>query len=270
MPVEPQSSPARRLLSEDAPPALFADALAGAKHAFFGRAGGASAGIYASLNAGPGSNDDVEKVLENRRRIAAAFAVAPERLIGVHQVHSSNAVLVDAPWPGERPRADAMVTTTSGLVLSVLSADCAPVLLADETHGVIAAAHAGWKGALSGVLASTVELMQEQGGDPLHVVAAIGPCIHQPSYEIGPEFEARFLETCAAHARFFAAGAGDRKHFDLPGFCAHQLRQAGVAHIEILAADTYAKSAAFFSHRRSVREKAPDYGRNCSAIALQG
>lgn len=268
MPVEPQPTAARRLLSADAPPAFFAETLGGVRHAFFGRNGGVSTGIYASLNAGTGSNDDANCVRENRRRIATAFDAPADHLVGVHQVHSPTAVFVDAPWSADRPHADALVATTPGLVLSILTADCTPVLLADELHGVIGAAHAGWKGALGGVLESTVRLMQEHGADPLHIVAAIGPCIHQPSYEVGPEFEARFIEANPAFARFFVPGVGDRRHFDLPGFCAHQLEQLGIGHVDILPFDTYAHPADLFSHRRSVHEKAGDYGRNCAAIAL--
>jgi YfiH family protein len=268
MPVEPQPPAASRLLSADAPPHWTAAALDGVKHAFFGRRGGVSTGIYASLNAGTGSHDDADAARENRRRIAAAFAAPPGHLLGVHQVHSPNAVLVEAPWSGDRPHADALVTTTPGLVLSVLSADCAPVLLADELHGVIAAAHAGWKGALAGVLESTVALMQEQGADPLHIVAAIGPCIHQPSYEVGPEFAARFAESNSRFERFFAPGRSGKLQFDLPGFCKDRLEWAGVAHVEVLPLDTCALADALFSHRRSVHESVGDYGRNCSAIAL--
>ncbi len=268
MPVEPQPPAARRLLSADAPPAFFAESLSGVRHAFFGRNGGVSSGIYASLNAGTGSNDDAAAVRENRRRIAAAFGASADHLVGVHQVHSPTAVFIDAPWSGDRPHADALVTTKHGLVLSVLTADCAPVLFADELHGVIAAAHAGWKGALGGVLEDAVNLMQEHGADPLHIVAAIGPCIQQVSYEVGLEFEVRFIDASPAFARFFAAGQGDRRHFDLPGFCARQLHQLGIGHVEILPLDTYAHAADLFSHRRSVHEKAGDYGRNCAAIAL--
>jgi hypothetical protein len=268
MPVEPQPSPARRLLSADAPPAFFADALRDVRHAFFGRQGGVSAGIYASLNAGTGSNDDANATRENRHRIAAAFDVPLENLLGVHQVHSPTAVLVDAPWPGDRPHADALVTTTPGLVLSVLSADCTPVVFSDRARGVIGAAHAGWKGALGGVLESTVTLMKAQGAKVGDIVAAIGPCIHQASYEVGPEFEARFVAADPAHARFFNPGAGDRRHFDLPGFCADRLARLGVGRVEVLALDTCARAREFFSHRRCVRERDGDYGRNCSAIAL--
>lgn len=268
MPLQPRSSAAGRLLSADAPPHWRSDALGGVRHGFFGRQGGVSTGIYASLNAGTGSNDDPGHARENRTRIARAFGAPLEHLLGVHQVHSPTAVLVDAPWSGERPHADALVTTTPGLILSVLSADCTPVLLADELNGVIGAAHAGWKGALGGVLENTIELMQEQGAEPMHIAAAIGPCIHQASYEVGPEFEARFTQEDPAFARFFSPGAGDRRHFDLPGFCASKLEMLGLGNIETLDLDTCAEADALFSHRRSVLRKEGDYGRNCSAISL--
>lgn len=268
MSVEPQASAARRVLAPGAPPAFKSAALDFVRHGFFGRQGGVSAGIYASLNAGTGSNDDAAHVAENRRRIAAAFAAEPDHLIGVHQVHSPDAVLVDAPWTGERPHADAVATKTPGLVLSVLTADCAPVLLADEQAGVVAAAHAGWKGALGGVLENTVALMCEHGAAPERIAAAIGPCIHQPSYEVGAEFEARIRDADPAFARFFTPGADGKFQFDLPGFCRAKLDQIGVGTIDTLPLDTYARPAAFHSHRRSVHEKAGDYGRNCAAIAL--
>ena len=266
MSVEPQSSPARGLISGAAPPAVFSAALVGVRHAFFGRQGGVSRGVYASLNAGPGSNDDPEAVKENRRRIAEAFAASPTRLVGVHQVHSANAVFIAAPWTGERPHADAIVTTKPGLVLSVLTADCAPVLFADARLGVIAAAHAGWKGALSGVLEATVALMRAHGARD--IAAAIGPCIHQASYEVGPEFEARFVDHDGANARFFAAGKNDRRHFDLPGFCASRLQMLALRQVDIVSLDTFTLAQRFFSNRRALHEKAGDYGRNCAAIAL--
>jgi hypothetical protein len=265
MSVEPEPSTARGLLKPDAPPHWTASALSGAKHGFFGRQGGVSTGIYASLNAGTGSGDDPDATRENRRRIAAAFAA---ELVGVHQVHSPTAVFVTAPWTGERPHADALVTTTPGLALSVLTADCAPVLLADLQAGVVAAAHAGWKGALAGVLEATLDLMQQQGAARARIAAAIGPCIHKASYEVGPEFAARFGAANAAFARFFAPGRNDRLQFDLPGFCADRLAQAGVGRVETLPLDTYSLAEAFFSYRRSVHEGAGDYGRNCAAIAL--
>jgi YfiH family protein len=266
MSVEPQPSPARGLLSAGAPPADFSTALADVRHAFFGRQGGVSRGIYASLNAGTGSNDDPDAVKENRCRIAAAFNIEPTHLVGVHQVHSPNVVFIDAPWSGERPHADALVTTTPGLALSILTADCAPVLLADKQAGVIGAAHAGWRGAIGGVLEATVELMRQRGARDIS--AAIGPCIHQASYEVGPEFEARFLESDRANARFFALGQGDRRNFDLPGFCANRLRAASIQEVHTLPLDTCALAERFHSNRRAVLQKLGDYGRNCAAIAL--
>ncbi|QGZ94174.1 peptidoglycan editing factor PgeF [Terricaulis silvestris] len=253
-------------MSAASPPAFHADVLAGVRHGFFGREGGVSRGIYASLNAGTGSDDDVVAVADNRALIAQAMGVEPTHLIGVHQVHSPNAAFVDAPWTGERPQADALVTTVRGLAISVLTADCTPVLLADADTGVIGAAHAGWKGALGGVLESAVALMREHGAT--RIAAAIGPCIHQRSYEVGPEFEAAFLARDAGFARFFVPGKGDRRLFDLPEFCADRLKQAGVVEIETLPLDTYTEESRLFSHRRSVHRKEPGYGRNCAAIAL--
>ena len=265
MSVEPQPAAACRLLNPDAPHFCAASALARVRHGFFGREGGVSTGIYASLNAGTGSNDDPAAVQENRRRILAAFSAA-NALIGVHQVHSPRAVFVDAPFEGERPHADALVTQTPGLVLSILTADCAPVLLADVEAGLIGAAHAGWKGALHGVLEDVVRVMREHGAAPSRMVAAIGPCIHQASYEVGPEFEAHFLTADAANARFFVAGEGDRRRFNLPGFCASRLAALGVRS-EIVPRDTYPDET-LFSHRRSVHRREGDYGRNCAAISL--
>jgi YfiH family protein len=265
MHIEPEPSAARGLLSE-APPHWTSRALGGVRHAFFGREGGVSRGIYASLNAGPGSNDDPEAVNENRRRIAAAFALPPTHLVGVHQVHSCTCVMARAPWSGERPHADALVTTTPGLALSVLTADCTPILLADRDAGVIAAAHAGWKGAISGVLESTIAMMRERGARD--IAAAIGPTIQQASYEVGPEFEARFVAANAAYAKYFRTGAGDRLHFDLPGFCAERLHVLGVSEVELLLFDTCADAAHFHSNRRALHEKANDYGRNCAVVAL--
>jgi len=253
-------------MSGEVPPADFSAALAGVRHAFFGRQGGVSRGVYASLNAGTGSNDDPEAVRENRRRIAGAFAAAPMNLVGVHQVHSANAVFIEAPWTGERPHADAIVTAKPGLVLSVLSADCAPVLFADARQGIIAAAHAGWKGAISGVLEATVALMRAHGARD--IAAAIGPCIHKASYEVGPEFEARFVDNDDANARFFAPGKNDRRHFDLPGFCASRLQALALKQVDIAPLDTFALADRFHSNRRALHEKAGDYGRNCAAIAL--
>jgi YfiH family protein len=253
-------------LSEAPAPAFVASNLNGARHGFFGRQGGVSTGIYATLNSGTGSNDDASAVRENRARIAAAMQVAPTHLIGVHQVHSPTAVFVDAPWSGERPQADALVTKTPDLAISVLTADCTPVLLIDQDAGVIGAAHAGWKGAIGGVLENTVALMHEHGAT--NIRAAIGPCIHQRSYEVGPEFHERFIREGADYDRFFVSGAPGKFHFDLPGFCASRLAHAGVSHVEIAPLDTYAEEALLFSHRRSVHRSEDGYGRNCAAIAL--
>ena len=265
MSVESKPPIPRRVLSASAPPHWTAETLAGVRHGFFGRQGGVSQGIYASLNAGTGSNDDPAAVTRNRARIAAAFGAPAEKLIGVHQVHSAIAVLTTAPY-ARRPQADALVTATPGLVLSVLTADCTPVLLADPEAGVIGAAHAGWRGALGGILDAVVAAMRASGAT--RIAAAIGPCIHQASYEVGPEFEAAFRDVDRTYSRFFAPGCADRRQFDLPAFCAHRLATLGVIEMETLPLDTYAEPERLFSHRRSVREKAGDYGRNCAAISL--
>ncbi len=249
-------------------PAFSAANLSAARHGFFGRQGGVSTGIYATLNAGTGSNDDADAVRTNRARIADAMQVAPTHLIGVHQVHSPTAVFVDAPWSNERPQADALVTKTPGLAISILTADCTPVLLIDRAAGVIGAAHAGWKGAIGGVLESTIALMREHGASQIN--AAIGPCIHQRSYEVGTEFHERFVSENENYDRFFINGAAGKFHFDLPGFCAARLARAGVSNVEIAPLDTYAEEPLLFSHRRSVHRREDGYGRNCAAIALSG
>lgn len=266
MSVLPQSSPARRLLKPDAPPAWCADGLAGVRHGFFGREGGVSTGIYASLNAGPGSKDAAKAVAENRRRIASAFGA--DDLISLHQVHSPRAILVDRPFDGPRPEADALVTKTPGLVITILTADCAPILFFEPDTGIVAGAHAGWKGALYGVIEATVALMQREGADRGRIRAAIGPCIHQQSYEVGPEFRDVFLSENETFDRFFAPTQEAKFHFDLPCFVALRLGQAGITQIEIINMDTYTATEACFSHRRSVHLNHGDYGRNCAAIAL--
>lgn len=256
---------------KDFPPRFAAPSLAqldGVRHGFFGREGGVSQGVYASLNAGPGSRDDAAHVAENRARIAEALGVAPTHLLSLHQIHSATAVRVDAPWTGDRPQADALVTTTRGLALTALSADCTPVLLADDQAGVIGAAHAGWKGALHGVLEACVTEMARAGAAPSRIVAAIGPCIRQGSYEVGPEFLDTFRKADADSLPFFRAGDGDRLKFDLPGYCRLRLSRAGVTMVETLPLDTYSEEHALHSHRRSVHQNAGDYGRNCAAIVL--
>jgi YfiH family protein len=245
-------------------------AVPGLRHAFFTRAGGVSEGIYESLNGGIGSNDDPEKVVENRRRMAEAMGVAPTHFLSVHQTHSPDVVVASGPWEGAaRPRADAIVTRTAGLAIGASAADCGPILLADPNARVIGAAHAGWKGALSGILESTVDAMEKLGAERNGIVAAIGPLIRQQNYEVGNEFVERFIEADAGNALFFLPAA--REHhamFDLAGFIRLRLENAGVLVIDDTGLDTYADER-FYSYRRSVHRGEPDYGRHVHSIALQ-
>jgi YfiH family protein len=245
-------------------------AIPGLRHAFFSREGGVSDGIYASLNGGLGSSDDQAKVAENRRRMAEYMGVAPAHLVGVHQVHSPDAVVATGPWPGEaRPRADAIVTRTEGIAIGVTTADCGPILFADPAARVIGAAHAGWKGALTGVLESTIDAMEKLGADRSGMVAAIGPLIRQQSYEVGGEFVERFLDADAEHGAFFIPSErSGHSMFDLAGFIRMRLENAGVLMIDDIGVDTYADER-FYSYRRSVHRKEPDYGRLVHAIALE-
>ncbi|HTH15498.1 MAG TPA: peptidoglycan editing factor PgeF [Magnetospirillum sp.] len=241
------------------------------RHAFFTREGGVSEGIYASLNCGPGSNDDPARVAENRARAMAMVDLPPEALITVYQQHTPDVVVVDGPWPnGERPVADAMVTATPGLALGILTADCAPVLFADRRGGVVAAAHAGWKGAVGGVLENTLDKMVELGAKKKNIVAAIGPCIGQRSYEVGPEFPAPFLAEEPANRDFFAPSARQGHFlFDLPGYVSRRLSLLGVVEVTRVPADTCRDEARFFSYRRTTLRKEPDYGRQLSMIMLE-
>lgn len=241
-------------------------ALPGVRHGFFTREGGISTGVYAGLNVGIGSGDDPAAVAENRRRAASAFGQPPERLLTAYQVHSAIAHVVDGPWPGERPQGDALVTTTPGLVLGALAADCAPVLLVDAESRVVAAAHAGWRGAFTGVVEAAVAKMVEQGARPERIVAAVGPCIGPKSYEVGPEFVDRFTEVGAE--RFFRPGQGDRALFDLPAYVLHRLAQAGVEQARWLGRDTVTEPDLFHSNRRAHLRDEADYGRLLSAIML--
>lgn len=241
----------------------------GLRHAFFTREGGVSDGIYAGLNGGIGSNDDPAKVAENRRRMAEALGVAPERFLTVYQVHSPDVAVAEAPWDqASRPKADAIVTRTPGLAIGVTTADCGPILFADPAAQVIGAAHAGWKGALTGVLESTLQEMEKLGAQRDRVVAAIGPLIRQPSYEVGDEFVARFTAADPAYAAFFtAAERPGHAMFDLGGFIRMRLEAAGVGMIDDLGIDTYPDER-FFSYRRTTHRSEPDYGRHVHAIVL--
>ncbi|HEY9453556.1 MAG TPA: peptidoglycan editing factor PgeF [Bradyrhizobium sp.] len=244
-------------------------AIPGLRHAFFTREGGVSGEIYESLNGGLGSNDDPANVLENRRRMAEQMGVVPENLISVHQVHSPDAVVATGPWPDDtRPRADAIVTRTEGIAIGVTAADCGPILFADAGARVIGAAHAGWKGALTGVVESTIEAMEKLGADRSGIVAAIGPLIRQHSYEVGGEFVERFLDADGENKSFFIPSVrAGHAMFDLAGFIRMRLENAGVLMIDDIGVDTYSDER-FFSYRRSVHRKEPDYGRHVHAIAL--
>lgn len=258
---------------EERPPFLQAPGLAALtslRHGFFGREGGVSKGALRSLNAGFGADDAPCNVAENRRRIAAALGLNdPERLLSAYQVHSDRALIVDAPFDADkRPQVDALVTTTPGLAVGVVTADCAPVLLADAEAGVIAAAHAGWRGALSGVLEDALEKMLALGARIERMRAAVGPCIWRDNYEVGPEFVARFAAEDPSSSDFFHAGAGDRAQFDLPGYVTRRLARAGLTRIEALRHCTYGEAARYFSHRRGVHAGETDYGRNFSAVMI--
>lgn len=245
-------------------------ALPGIAHGFFGRDGGVSEGLYASLNCGPGSRDAADAVAENRARVTAALGA--QKLASLSQIHSAT-VLTLTDWDGAtRPDGDAMVTATPGLALGILTADCAPVLLADPQAGVIGAAHAGWKGALGGVLEATVAAMEKLGAHLTDIRAAVGPCIAQPHYEVGWEFRDKFLEQGGLRMRRFFTTGGKEGHyqFDLEAYAAHRLEKAGVTTVEKLGISTYPPESGFFSFRRATHAGEPDYGRQVSAIALAG
>ena len=237
-------------------------------HGFFTRQGGVSTGLYASLNGGVGSQDDPHAVAENRRRMAAHLGIDPANLLVPYQTHSAVALAVSASF-AERPRCDALVTATSGLALAVTGADCGMILFADREAGVIGAAHAGWKGALTGILEATLAAMEGLGARRASTVAALGPMIAQKSYEVGAEFFERFIAEAREHARFFVPAERKAHYlFDLPAFIAQSLERAGIGGFETLARDTYAEPEYFYSYRRSVHRGEPDYGRQIAAIAL--
>ncbi len=238
------------------------------RHGFFTRKGGVSNGIYAGLNTGTGSDDEAAAVAENRRRIAQWMGVSPDRLLSGWQIHSPDALIVTGPFPGERPQVDALVTDRPGLAVGASHADCGPILFADPRAGVIGAAHAGWKGALTGVLESTVAAMQRLGADRDRIVAVLGPSISQANYEVGPEFVARFIEADKDNEQWFAPSLRAGHHmFDLNGYTVARLKAAGVDGSQ-LGLCTYADEDLFFSYRRTTHRGEPDYGRHLSAIAI--
>jgi YfiH family protein len=255
------------------PPVLSSPLLAavpGVRHAFFTRRGGSSKGIYDSLNLGRGSGDAPVDVAENRRRAAQVFGLGPEALNTCYQVHSARVLTIGRSFGESRPRGDGVVTARAGIVCGALAADCAPILIADGEARVVAAVHAGWQGALEGVVECAVATMAELGASPARMVAAVGPCIAQASYEVGLEFLERFEAAAPGAARFFAPGCNPgKRQFDLPGFVLSRLAGAGVTRREWIGRDTCAEEEAFFSNRRALKRGEGDYGRLLSAIMLE-
>jgi len=246
------------------------DSLDGISHGFFTREGGVSSGLYASLNCGLGSKDQPESVRENRGRATERLGAERGQLATLYQAHTPMAVVAEAPWERPHaPKADAMVTNRSGLALGILSADCAPVLFADPQAKIVAAAHAGWRGALSGILEATIEQMEALGAQRNNILASVGPTISQAAYEVGDDFKALFLQADKGNAAYFIDGGPDTKpHFDLPRFSADRLMAAGLAHVEDLKICTYAEESRLFSYRRATKHGESDYGRQISAILL--
>lgn len=242
------------------------------RHGFFTRDGGVSDGIYASLNGGVGSKDDKGLVAENRARMARALDVAPENFVTCFQIYSPDVVVAERPWtPETRPKADAIVTRVPGLAIGVSTADCGPLLFADEQAGVIGAAHAGWRGAFTGVIEKTIAAMEALGADRNRIVAALGPLIRKQNYEVSQSFVHEFLRADETHAQFFSpASRAGHAMFDLPGFVSARIEQAGVGYFEDLQLCTYAGAERFYSYRRSVHRAEPDYGRHVNAIVLAG
>jgi YfiH family protein len=241
----------------------------GVRHAFFTREGGVSSGVYASLNGGTGSRDDPNSVRENRARMAATLGVSLDRFLVPFQIHSADAIIVNEPWQGARPHCDGVVTHVKGLALGVTGADCGVLLFSDAKAGVIAAAHAGWKGALTGIIEATVRQMEKLGAQRSNIAVALGPTIGAKSYEVGPEFVVRFVEAAQEHKRFFTPSERDgHAYFDLPGFIAMRANEAHVGSFKDLALDTYSDEARFYSYRRMTHRGEPDYGRLIAAITL--
>lgn len=250
------------------PPSAQAGVLAGVPHGFFGRRGGVSPPPCDSLNTGSGSGEDEATLEQNRARVVGEVAPGA-RLLNVYQVHGRDCVIAEQGWEhADRPEADGLATATPGLLLGILTADCAPVLLADRTAGVVGAAHAGWQGALAGVTDATIAAMETLGATRADIVAAIGPAIARASYEVDEAFRARFTDADPANDRFFADGAPGHAQFDLPGYVAHRLASAGIGVVELIDHDTYARGDAYFSFRRATHRGEPDYGRQLSVIGL--
>lgn len=244
--------------------------LAQIQHGFFTRHGGVSQNLYGSLNLGLGSKDDQDAVIENRRRVASSFGRPENYLLSLYQVHSNIALKVNEPFTGERPEADGLVTARAGIVLSALSADCAPILFCDPQSRVVGSCHAGWKGALGGVIEATLKAMAQQGAKTDRIRAVIGPCIQQPSYEVSADYEATFVkEDPESKAFFIQANDLDKRMFDLPGYCLMRLKRAGCAETASTGHDTCADAAQFYSNRRAVKTGEPDYGRLISCIMIR-
>jgi len=250
--------------------ALLLSELAGVRHGFFTRSGGVSHGVYATLNGGTGSNDAPDNVAENRARMAMALGVTPDRFLTAYQIHSPDVVVVEEPWTHDRrPRADAMVTRLPRLAIGVSTADCGPLLFADAEAHVIGAAHAGWRGALAGVIEAAIAAMEKLGAERSRIATALGPTIRQPNYEVGSEFVERFLAADADNKRFFKPSTSSgHAMFDLGGYIAERLQRAGITNFEDLGLCTYAEPERFFSYRRTTKLGEPDYGRHINAIAL--
>jgi purine-nucleoside/S-methyl-5'-thioadenosine phosphorylase / adenosine deaminase len=244
--------------------------LARIRHGFFTRSGGVSQGVYATLNGGVGSKDAPDKVAENRARMAQALGVEPSRLLTPYQIHSPEVVVAEEPWtPANRPRADAIVTRIPSLAVGVSTADCGPLLFAEPQAGVVGAAHAGWRGALTGVVEATIAAMEKLGADRGRIIAALGPTISQANYEVGPEFIDRFIAANVDNTRFFAPSPRDRHAlFDLAGYIADRVHRAGIEQFENMGLCNYAEPERFYSFRRATHRNELDYGRHISAIAI--
>jgi hypothetical protein len=254
--------------ADEAVEAVRAPCLQSIAHAFLGRRGGVSQGAVAGLNVGIGSGDDPEAIAENRRR-AIAIVAPGHQLVTAYQVHSAQCVIVSNPWgDADRPHADALVTDRPGIVLGILTADCAPVLLADREAGVVGAAHAGWKGAIGGITDAIVEAMEQLGAHRARIAAVVGPCIAQASYEVDNGFQTRFLDEDPNNLVWFEAGRAGHWQFDLEGYVAARLRAAGVGQVERLGLDTYGAPGRFFSYRRACHQGEASYGRQISLIAI--